>query len=68
MTAIALNWGYQQMRNYIEPPQALLVLGGEPRREQFAAEFAHQHPELSVWVSSGSNREYAEWVFFPSGH
>jgi uncharacterized SAM-binding protein YcdF (DUF218 family) len=48
-------------------PQAALVLGGEPIREQFAAEFARQHPSLPIWVSGGSNPEYAEWVFQQAG-
>lgn len=51
----------------IKTPQAALVLGGEPRREQFAAEFARQHPHLPIWVSGGSNPEYAEWVFQQAG-
>jgi uncharacterized SAM-binding protein YcdF (DUF218 family) len=51
----------------IKSPQAALVLGGEPRREQFAAEFARQHPNLPIWVSGGSNPEYAEWVFQQAG-
>ncbi len=50
-----------------KPPQGVLVLGGEPQREQFAAAFAQQHPHLPVWVSSGSNPEYAEWVFAEAG-
>lgn len=48
-------------------PQAVLVLGGATEREVFAADFAKQHPELPIWVSSGSNPEYAEWVFAEAG-
>jgi uncharacterized SAM-binding protein YcdF (DUF218 family) len=44
-------------------PSLALVLGGAPEREQFAAQFAKRHPEVKIWVSSGSNPEYAEWVF-----
>jgi uncharacterized SAM-binding protein YcdF (DUF218 family) len=51
----------------IKTPQAALVLGGEPRREQFAAEFARQHPNLPIWVSGGSNPEYAKWIFQQAG-
>jgi uncharacterized SAM-binding protein YcdF (DUF218 family) len=51
----------------IKTPQAALVLGGEPRRERFAAEFARQHPSLPIWVSGGSNPEYAEWIFQQAG-
>ena len=59
--------GYQQFAGSIEPPQALLVLGGAIEREVFAAEFAQQHPHLDVWVSSGTNPEYAEWLFSQAG-
>lgn len=50
-----------------EVPQAVLVLGGAPEREHFAAEFARQYPNLPIWVSSGTNPEYAEWVFAEAG-
>lgn len=58
---------YWQLKNSFLSPQALLVLGGAREREVFAAQFARQHPELSIWVSSGSNPEYAEWVFAQAG-
>lgn len=51
---------YQQQ--FLQPSVAL-VLGGAPEREQFAAEFANTHPNVEIWVSSGSNPEYAQWVF-----
>ncbi len=51
---------YQQQ--FLEPSVAI-VLGGAPEREQFAAQFAKEHPSVRIWVSSGSNREYAQWVF-----
>jgi uncharacterized SAM-binding protein YcdF (DUF218 family) len=51
---------YQQQ--FLQPPVAL-VLGGAPEREQFAAQFAQEHPSVEIWVSSGSNPEYAQWVF-----
>ncbi|MEM1172941.1 MAG: YdcF family protein [Cyanobacteria bacterium P01_H01_bin.35] len=59
--------GYQQFAGSIEPPQALLVLGGAIEREVFAAEFAQEHPHLDIWVSSGTNPEYAEWLFSEAG-
>ncbi|WP_404788665.1 YdcF family protein [Altericista sp. CCNU0014] len=58
---------YFQFKPLPKSPEAVLVLGGEPSREQFAAEFAKQHPGLPIWVSGGSNPEYAEWVFRQSG-
>lgn len=58
---------YLQFRPAPKAPEAVLVLGGEPLREQFAAAFAKQHPGLPIWVSGGSNREYAEWIFQEAG-
>ncbi|MBD2177773.1 YdcF family protein [Pseudanabaena sp. FACHB-1998] len=48
-------------------PQAILVLGGAPSREKFAAQFALQHPSLPIFVSSGSPEEYAQYVFDSAG-
>ena len=48
-------------------PQAILVLGGSPTREKFAAQFALQHPQLPIFVSSGSPEEYARYVFDNAG-
>lgn len=61
---LPLLWlGQRQVKAYFAEPEAILVLGGSTDREEYAAMVAQQHPELSVWVSSGSNPEYAEWVF-----
>ena len=51
----------------VEQPQAILVLGGAPTREKFAAKFAKQHPNLPIWVSSGSPEEYSHYVFDKAG-
>lgn len=59
----ALWIGQQRIEATLREPQALLVLGGSIEREQYAAKFAQTHPNLMIWVSSGSNPEYAEWVF-----
>lgn len=59
--------GYKQIQSYFTEPEAVLVLGGSPSREVFAAEFARQYPNLEIWVSGGSNREYSEWVFTEAG-
>jgi uncharacterized SAM-binding protein YcdF (DUF218 family) len=48
-------------------PQAILVLGGAPNREKFAAQFALKHPQLPIYVSSGSPEEYSEYVFNRAG-
>lgn len=52
---------------YFEQPDAILVLGGSPDREKFTAKFAHEHPKLPIWISSGSPREYSEWLFSEAG-
>jgi uncharacterized SAM-binding protein YcdF (DUF218 family) len=64
---MACWFGYQQLKSEFQRPQALLVLGGAIEREVFAAKFALNHPELPIWVSSGSNPEFAQWVFSEAG-
>ncbi|USR93163.1 YdcF family protein [Phormidium yuhuli AB48] len=65
---LGLGWGgFRLYLRWTRVPQAVLVLGGSPEREVFAADFARTHPELEVWVSGGSNPEYAEWVFAEAG-
>lgn len=59
--------GVRTARMYFEKPDAILVLGGSPDRERFTAEFAQTHPKLPIWISSGSPREYTEWVFSEAG-
>jgi uncharacterized SAM-binding protein YcdF (DUF218 family) len=44
------------------PPQMILVLGGDADREKVAARLA-RHDGLPVVVSSGTNPEYARWLF-----
>ncbi len=48
-------------------PDAIFVLGGATERERFAAKFAAEHPELPIWVSSGSPKDYAQRVFAKAG-
>jgi len=64
---MACWFGYQQLKSEFQRPQALLVLGGAIEREVFAAKFALNYPELPIWVSSGSNPEFAQWVFSEAG-
>lgn len=64
---MACWFGYQQLKTEFQRPQALLVLGGDKQRELFAAKFAQNYPSLPIWVSSGTNREFAEWVFSEAG-
>ncbi len=58
-----INILYLRYQQQFLQPSVALVLGGAPEREQFAAEFANTHPNVEIWVSSGSNPEYAQWVF-----
>ncbi|WP_228035529.1 YdcF family protein [Oculatella sp. LEGE 06141] len=67
MLLLVLGVTYKQIQSRLQQPQAVLVLGGAPEREVFAAEFARQHPNLPIWISSGSPIEYTEWVFSNAG-
>lgn len=67
LAGLAVLIGYHQIRVWLDRPQAILVLGGSPDRELFAADFAREHPGLPIWVSSGSNLEYSEAVFADAG-
>jgi len=48
-------------------PQAILVLGGDPNREEFAAQFAEFYPALKIWVSSGGPPNKARAIFKAAG-
>ena len=43
--------------------QGILILGGGRDREIYAAHFAKDHPELPVWLSTGSSYERAKQNF-----
>jgi uncharacterized SAM-binding protein YcdF (DUF218 family) len=58
---------YRHLEGYFRQPQAILVLGGAPEREIFAAHFAHEHPDLPIWISSGAPAPYTESVFSEAG-
>ncbi|MDJ0647944.1 MAG: YdcF family protein [Xenococcaceae cyanobacterium MO_188.B19] len=65
--AITCYMGYKEIKSYITPAQALVVLGGHEEREKFAAELAKQYPKLPIWVSSGSPQHYAKRIFTNRG-
>lgn len=44
-------------------PQAIFTLGGDLSREIFTARFAQLHPNLEIWVSSGSPDDGTGWAF-----
>lgn len=62
--SMAAWWGQRQFKLWFCPAEAIVVLGGEVERETFAAQLAQKYQNLPVWVSSGTNPEYAEWLFF----
>lgn len=64
---LIIGIGVKTLGGAWQRPQAVLVLGGAEEREVFAAEFAKQHPQLPIWVSSGGPQEYVEWVFTQAG-
>jgi uncharacterized SAM-binding protein YcdF (DUF218 family) len=65
---LPFGWlAYRELKSALTPPEAILVLGGSPEREDFAAHFAQQHPGLPIWVSGGSNPEYTDAVFSDAG-
>ena len=68
LVAVGMFWeGSRQVRSLWAKPEAILVLGGAEERERFAARLAGRHPNLDIWVSSGSPRWYAERIFTRAG-
>jgi uncharacterized SAM-binding protein YcdF (DUF218 family) len=47
--------------------KAILILGGAPNREMYGAAFALKNPNVPIWVSSGSPKEYSDEVFARAG-
>jgi len=48
-------------------PEAMLILGGSPAREQAGAKIAGYHPDLRVWVSTGQMPEDVISTFQTAG-
>lgn len=48
-------------------PEAILVLGGDPKREVAAAQLARHYPKLNIWVSSGASPGTAKAIFSEAG-
>ena len=46
-----------------KPVDAMLVLGGTPNRERYAAELAKQHPDWKILISGGSE-DPCIWLMF----
>ncbi len=64
---LSLGLVAHQLRLALLQPKAVFVLGGHEEREKFAAQLAQQHPELDIWVSSGSPPDYAQRIFAKYG-
>ena len=54
-------------KHYTPYPQAILTLGGGHQREVFTAEFAIAHPNLPIWVSTGTKTIRAREIFQQAG-
>lgn len=65
--ATTLCVGFKPVSPTKTSPEALLVLGGHEERERYAARLAQHHPQLPIWISSGSPQEYAERIFAKAG-
>lgn len=73
LVAISTVIGIRSIANLLDPPRspdlpdAIFVLGGSIAREKEAANLAAQHPQLPVWVSSGTPAHYVRHhVFQPA--
>lgn len=63
-TMALVSWlGYRQAVSYFIEPEAIFVLGGDSKREIFAASLARKHPNIPIWVSSGSPEGYVKRIF-----
>jgi len=67
IVATSLCVGFKPVDRVPVDPEALLVLGGHEERERYAAKLAKQHPQLPIWLSSGSPQAYAQEIFDNAG-
>ncbi|MEO0015376.1 MAG: hypothetical protein RLZZ535_3765 [Cyanobacteriota bacterium] len=67
IVATSLCVGFKPAHQITSNPEALLVLGGHEERERYAAQLAQQHPDLPIWISSGSPQAYAQKIFHNAG-
>jgi uncharacterized SAM-binding protein YcdF (DUF218 family) len=67
VVATSLCVGFRSANSVSPSPEALLVLGGHEERERYAAKLAQQHPDLPIWISSGSPQGYAQKIFANAG-
>ncbi len=55
------------VRLHTPMPQAILTLGGGEDREKFTANFALLHPDLEMWISTGTTAHKAAEIFESAG-
>jgi uncharacterized SAM-binding protein YcdF (DUF218 family) len=67
VVATFLCGGFKTVQQIPPSPEALLVLGGHEERERYAAQLALRHPDLPIWISSGSPQGYAQKIFHNAG-
>ena len=60
-------WGGREIKSIVTEPNAILVLGGHEEREHLAAKLAQEHPNIPIWVSSGSPSNYVFKIFRKAG-
>ncbi|MGK7926609.1 MAG: YdcF family protein [Spirulina sp.] len=61
---VTLFFAYKELQSLLVKPNDIFVLGGLEKREVEAAKLAREDPELEIWVSSGSPKEYAWQAIF----
>lgn len=67
VVATSLYVGFKPVEQIPTNPEAMLVLGGHEERERYAAKLAREHPQLPIWLSSGSPQAYAREIFENAG-
>lgn len=67
IAGITLSLVYSHVHAQQVAPKAIFVLGGHEERERWAAKLAQKHPELPIWVSSGSPEGYVTRIFTQAG-
>lgn len=67
IVATSLCVGFKPASQAPFDPEAMLVLGGHEERERYAAQLALEHPQLPIWLSSGSPQAYAQEIFANAG-
>lgn len=63
-TFLAILPARMAMARLVHPePQGILVLGGSPSREVFAAKMARSLPDIPIWLSTGEPYQESRQIF-----